>query len=264
MSTAPAGKSKAGSKEWDFRFMRAFRAQGEMSVTRLTVMRFTVQNLRSRYKLENGRLTSDSITGQFYGAPIISKGTITFNKGLSFSNSLTINNFDLTEASNARGGSAALRGKGSVHSEIHASLTGPDQLPALLNGKWRVEVLNGSFQHRTPEGKLKGKPTPITASGASGSITNGVARSSDFYLKGSGLQVNGGGWIDFNSETLDCNFNVSMKNVPDFPLRLYGSLDNTKTSIGAGTLILNTLGDITKGFVDVLGGIVEGTWKLFR
>lgn len=266
MSNSSAGKGKTGSKEkeWDFRFMRTFRAQGEMSVSRFSVMRFTVQNLRTRYKLENGKLTSDSITGQFYGAPIISKGTITFNKGLSFSNTLTINNFDLTDASNARGGSAALRGKGSVHSDIHASLTGPGQLPALLNGKWRVEVLNGSFQHRTPEGSLKGKPTPITASGASGSITNGVARSSDFYLKGPGLQVNGGGWIDFNTETLDCNFNVSMKNVPDFPLRLYGNLDNTKTSIGAGTLILNTLGDITKGFVDVLGGIVEGTWKLFR
>ncbi len=264
MSNTSSGKGKTGSREWDFRFMRTFRAQGEMSVSRFSVMRFTVQNLRTRYRLENGKLTSDSITGQFYGAPIISKGTITFNKGLSFSNTLTINNFDLTDASNARGGSAALRGKGSVHSDIHASLTGPDQLPALLNGKWRVEVLNGSFQHRTPEGKLKGKPTPITASGASGSITNGVARSSDFYLKGPGLQVNGGGWIDFNSETLDCNFNVSMKNVPDFPLRLYGNLDNTKTSIGAGTLILNTLGDITKGFVDVLGGIVEGTWKLFR
>ena len=265
MDNAGEGKGKAsGSKEWDFRFMRGFRAQGEMSVSRFTAMRFTAQNLRTRYKLENGRLTSDSITGQFYGAPIISKASITFNKGLSFTNALTINNFDLTEASNARGGSAALRGKGSVHSEIHASLTGPNQLPALLNGKWRVEVLNGSFQHRSPEGNLKGKPTLFTASGASGSITNGVARSSDFYLKGTGLQVNGGGLIDFNSQTLDCNFNVSMKNVPDFPLRLYGNLDNTKTSIGAGTLILNTLGGITKGFVDVLGGIVGGTWKLFR
>ena len=262
-SAAPNGKP-GGSKEWDFRFMRAFSAQGEMSVSRFTAMRFTAQNLRTRYKLKNGRFTSDSITGQFYGAPIISQATITFNKGLSFSNTLTINNFDLTEASNARGGSAALKGKGSVHSEIQASLTGPDQIPALLNGKWRVEVLNGSFQHRSPEGKLKGKATPITASGASGSITNGVARSSDFYLKGSGLQVAGGGWIDFNSQTLDCNFDVSMKNIPDFPLRLYGNLDNTKTSIGAGTLILNTLGDITRGFVDVLGGIVEGTWKLFR
>ncbi len=262
-SAAPNGKT-GGSKEWDFRFMRAFSAQGEMSVSRFTAMRFTAQNLRTRYKLKNGRFTSDSITGQFYGAPIISQATITFNKGLSFSNTLTINNFDLTEASNARGGSAALKGKGSVHSEIQASLTGPDQIPALLNGKWRVEVLNGSFQHRSPEGKLKGKPTPITASGASGSIANGVARSSDFYLKGTGLQVSGGGWIDFNSQTLDCNFDVSMKNIPDFPLRLYGNIDNTKTSIGAGTLILNTLGGITRGFVDVLGGIVEGTWKLFR
>ncbi len=263
--SSSAGKSSSASnKEWDLRFMRNFRAQGEMGVGRLKVMRFTLQNLRTKYKLENGRLTSDSITGQFYGAPVISKGSITFTKGLSFSNTLTINDFDLKAASDARGGAAALTGKGSVHSEMHASLTGPDQLPALLNGKWRVEVLNGSFQHRTPDGKLKGKPTMITASGASGTITNGVARGSDFYLKGPGLKVSGGGWIDFNNETLDCNFNVNMKNVPDFPLRLYGSMSNTKTSIGAGTLILNTIGDITKGFVDVLGGIVEGTWKLFR
>lgn len=254
----------SGGKPWDLRFMRNFRASGEFGVNKLTAMRFTVQNLRTKYKLENGKLTSDSITGQFYGAPIISKASINFTRGFSFANSLTINDFDLTAASNARGGAAALTGRGSIHSEVHANLTGPDQLPALLNGKWRIEVLNGSFQHRTPEGKLKGKPTMITASGASGNITNGVAHSSDFYLKGPGLQVGGGGWINFNSETLDCNFSVSMKNVPDFPLRIYGSLSNTKTSIGAGTFILNTLGDITKGFVDVLGGIVEGTWKLFR
>lgn len=262
---ANEGKSgESGNKPWDFRFMRNFRASGEFGVNKLTAMRFTVQNLRTKYKLENGKLTSDSITGQFYGAPIVSRLSINFTRGLSFANTLIINDFDLTAASNARGGAAALSGRGSIHSEVHANLTGPDQLPALLNGKWRVEVLSGSYQQRTPEGKLKGKPTMITASGASGSITNGVARSSDFYLKGPGLQVDGGGWINFNSETLDCNFNVSMKNVPDFPLRLYGGLSNTKTSIGAGTFILNTLGDITKGFVDVLGGIVEGTWKLFR
>ena len=72
------------------------------------------------------------------------------------------------------------------------------------------------------------------------------------------------GWIDFNNETLDCNFTVNMKNFPDFPLRLYGSLENSKTSIGAGTLLLNTIGGITQGFIDVLGSVVEGTWRLFR
>ena len=58
----------------------------------------------------------------------------------------------MTAASDARGGAAALSGRGSIHSEVHANLTGPDQLPALLNGKWRVEVLIGSYQQRTPEG----------------------------------------------------------------------------------------------------------------
>ena len=91
-----------------------------------------------------------------------------------------------------------------------------------------------------------------------------MVHSGDFSLQGPGLKVHGGGWIDLNKETLDCNFTVNMKNLPDFPLRLYGSLHDSKTSIGAGKLILNTIGGITSGFVDVLGGIVEGTWKLFR
>ena len=50
----------------------------------------------------------------------------------------------------------------------------------------------------------------------------------------------------------------------EYTLRMYGSLDNSKTSIGAGKLLLNTIGGLTMGVVDVLGSVVEGTWKLFR
>ena len=91
-----------------------------------------------------------------------------------------------------------------------------------------------------------------------------MAKSGDFYLKGQDMTVTGGGWVDLNNETLDCNFTVNMKNLPEFPLRMYGSLDNSKTSIGAGKLLLNTIGGLTMGVVDVLGSVVEGTWKLFR
>ena len=137
-------------------------------------------------------------------------------------------------------------------------------MPARLNGKWRFNVHNGFYQSRDKDGQLKGKPTRFDAAGSSGAITNGIAKSGDFYLKGQDITVTGGGWIDLNSETLDCNFTVNMKNLPEFPMRLYGSLDNSKTSIGAGKLLLNTIGGITQGFVDVLGSVVEGTWKLFR
>ena len=137
-------------------------------------------------------------------------------------------------------------------------------MPARLDGAWDFTVRNGTYQRRAEDGSLKGSPTRFDAAGASGGIAKGVVRTSDFYLKGKGLNVKGGGWIDFNNDTLDCNFTVNMKNFPDFPLRLYGSLDNSKTSIGAGTLLLNTIGGITQGFIDILGGVVEGTWRLFR
>ena len=194
----------------------------------------------------------------------LTHGEMRFNKGMGFANALSIEGFDLAAASKDRGGSAALGGRASISSEVDAELTGANQLPARLNGKWRFNVHNGFYQSRDKDGQLKGKPTRFDAAGSSGAITNGIAKSGDFYLKGQDLTVTGGGWIDLNSETLDCNFTVNMKNLPEFPMRLYGSLDNSKTSIGAGKLLLNTIGGITQGFVDVLGSVVEGTWKLFR
>ncbi|WP_165175398.1 AsmA-like C-terminal region-containing protein [Desulfovibrio sp. ZJ369] len=260
---SPAVASAPG-KRWDLRFLREFNAEGELRIKLLTAWRFRLQEARFPIKLENGRLTCAPVTGRFYGAPLQSRGSIDFNNGLRFANSLSVENFDLGAASRDRGGSAALGGRAGLSSEMRASLTGPGQLPAALDGKWRFMVRNGSYQQRGPDGRLKGKPTLFRTAGASGVVTAGIARSSDFDLQGPGLKVHGGGWINLNTDTLDCTFTVNMKNLPDFPLRLYGSLDNSKTSIGTGKLILNTLGGITQGFVDVLGGIVRGTWRLFR
>lgn len=260
---SPAAANARG-KRWDLRLLRAFSAQGELRIKLLTTWRFKLQEARIPIKLENGRLTCAPVTGRFYGAPLQSQGSIDFNKGLRFENSLSVENFDLGAASRDRGGSAALGGRAGLSSEVRASLTGPGQLPAALDGNWRFTVRDGSYQQRGPDGRLKGKPTLFRTAGASGTIAAGIARSGDFDLQGPGLKVHGGGWINLNTETLDCTFTVNMKNLPDFPLRLYGSLDNSKTSIGTGKLILNTLGGITQGFVDVLGGIVQGTWRLFR
>lgn len=257
-------KKKAESKPWDLRFMRAFSAEGEAHVGQFTLWKLRTDDLRLKARMENGTLRYESQGGKFYGSPVSAHGEMRFNKGMGFANALSIEGFDLAAASKDRGGSAALGGRASISSEVDAELTGANQLPARLNGKWRFNVHNGFYQSRDKDGQLKGKPTRFDAAGSSGAITNGIAKSGDFYLKGQDITVTGGGWIDLNSETLDCNFTVNMKNLPEFPMRLYGSLDNSKTSIGAGKLLLNTIGGITQGFVDVLGSVVEGTWKLFR
>ena len=257
-------KKPAESKPWDLRFMRAFSAEGEVQAGQFTLWKLHTQDLRLKVRMENGNLRYESLGGKFYGAAVAAHGEMHFNKGVNFANALTIDSFDLAAASRDRGGTAALGGRATISSEVDAEVTGSNQLPARLNGKWRFSVLNGYYQSREKDGQLKGKPTRFDAAGSSGVITHGMAKSGDFYLKGPDLTVTGGGWIDLNNDTLDCNFTVNMKNLPEFPMRLYGSLDNSKTSIGAGKLLLNTIGGITQGFVDVLGNVVEGTWKLFR
>jgi AsmA protein len=259
-----AQKDKSGGKAWDLRWLRALNAKGELRVGELVSWKLRTRQLRLTSSLAKGRLRYEAKAADFYGAPLHNQGTMVFDKGLSFENALGVENFDLTAASRDRGGAAVLGGRGVLHSTVRGQMEGPGQLPARLDGSWDFTVRDGSYQRRSGDGALKGSPTRFAAAGGSGIIAKGVARTSDFYLKGQGLSVRGGGWIDFNNETLDCNFTVNMKNFPDFPLRLYGSLENSKTSIGAGTLLLNTIGGITQGFIDVLGSVVEGTWRLFR
>ena len=261
---SPKSKKSPESKPWDLRFMKAFSAEGEAHVGLLTLWKLHTQDLRLKVKMDNGNLRYESLGGKFYGSSLAAHGELQFNKGVSFANSLTIDNFDLAAASKDRGGSSALGGQTTIHSEMDADLTASGQIPAHLNGKWRFSVRNGFYQSRDKDGQLKGKATRFDASGSSGTVTHGLAKSGDFYLKGQDMTVTGGGWVDLNNETLDCNFTVNMKNLPEFPLRMYGSLDNSKTSIGAGKLLLNTIGGLTMGVVDVLGSVVEGTWKLFR
>lgn len=263
-SSTPKGVVRPPGEKWDLRFMRAFSAKGELRVKELIGWRFKTQDLRLPLALKNGLLDCGPGTARFYGAPLQSRARVDFSKGLRFESALTVTDFDLTAASRDRGGDAVLGGRGGVSSEVRGALTGPGQLPAALDGVWRFSVRGGSYQKRGGDGRLKGKPTLFDLASASGSITAGVVRSKDFILQGPGLKVHGGGWIDLNSQTLDCNLTVNMKNLPDFPLRLYGSLRDSKSSIGAEKLILNTIGGITSGFMDVMGGIVEGAWKLFR
>ena len=261
---SPKPQKTPEGKPWDLRFMKAFSAEGEAHVGLLTLWKLHTHDLRLKVKMDNGNLRYESLGGKFYGSPLAAHGELHFNKGVSFANALNIDSFDLAAASKDRGGNAALGGQATINSEIDADLTASGQIPARLNGKWRFSVHNGFYQSRDKDGQLKGKPTRFAASGSSGTITHGIAKSGDFYLKGQDITVTGGGWVDLNNNTLDCNFTVNMKNLPEFPMRMYGSLDNSKTSIGAGKLLLNTLNGLTLGVVDVLGSVVEGTWKLFR
>lgn len=249
---------------WEVPFMRDFDAKGELRVRELNGWRFRLRDMVMPASLSGGKLTLGPGKGRFYGATLHSRSTVDFRKAVSFDSSVSVTAFDLGAATRDRRLDSALTGQATLEASMRARDLGPGRLPSALNGDWSFSVHNGSYQSRSKNGELKGQPTRFSLAAASGTVRGGVAHSDNFRIQGPTLAVTGGGKVNLVNKTLDCNFTVNMKGLPEFPLHLHGSLDKPKTSIGAGTLILNAISGITSGFVDVLGGIVEGTWRLFR
>ncbi len=252
------------AKNWDFAFLRKFDAKGQLKIKNFLGWRVQMQNLYMPIALDDALLKIGPSSARFYGAPLHSRAMLNFRQGLAFDASFAVNDFDLGAAMRERSPGGKLTGRANLEAEIRAKVPGPGRLPAALNGSWSFLARDGSYQSQNDKGEAKGKPTLFAQASASGTLLNGILQSNNFKLRGPDLSLDGGGTLNLNNQALDCNFNVNMKGFPEFPLRVSGTLEKSKSSIGAGKLILNTIGGITRGFVDILGGVVEGVWKIFR
>ena len=258
------GRSKAPGAPWDLRFMKAFDAQGSLSVDRVRFMRLRMQQMATRFSLKDGHLSVPALEGNFYNSRLRASGDFRFDRGLSYTTKVRALNINLDAASNDRNDKRAVRGLASVESEMSAHLTGSGQMPAALSGTWGVAIINGSYQNRDKAGRPGGKPTRFQRLSASGNMQGGVARSSNIFYQDAEMRVRGGGRIDFNNEDLDCNLFVKTDRMQEFPVRVTGKLHDPKTSVSAGTAILYAVTSLTHGIFELLGGVMEGTWNLFR
>lgn len=256
-------KTAGRNVRWDFSPLRSFNADGKLEIANLTVFGTRFQKCSIPLVLENAKLKAGPCTAIFYGANLSLGARADFSKGIAFNTNLEVLAFDIARVARDHKMKSLLTGDASVKADMKAHLTGPGQIPGALDGAWSIRLKNGSWQKMGKDGKL-GKPTKISLAEATGTMSKGVARTNNFYMQNNSLKVKGGGWINLTNQKLDCNFNVDMKGLPNFPLHLYGTLDKTQTSIGAGKMVMNALGGITSGLVDIFGGVVEGTLNIFR
>jgi AsmA protein len=256
--------AQRADKAWDLRFMRDVRAKGVLHVGKFKFWRLLLKDVDISALLENGRLSIAPLSADIYGGVFSGTANAEFNKGVYFDGRFSSKGADIATVSREIAPNASLVGKMDFSLNLTGRLTGVDPAAKALNGDWRFVLNGGSWQKLDKNGEPKGKPTFFETAGASGTIKEGVARSDDFVLRGKGLVIDGGGFADFNNDTLDCNFVVNMEKFPDIPVRLHGDFQNSKTSISVGKVILNTIGGIPKGVFDILGDAVQGAWKLIR
>lgn len=249
---------------WDLRFMTTFTAEGSLTVDHMASWRVRLDDLKLPFRLSEGRLDYGPMTGRFYGAALHSSGNVQFERDLRFENTIRVENFNLGAASTARGWQTGLYGLASVTASLDGRLSASGQMPQQLNGRWRFAVRNGAYQSRREDGSPKDSPTRFSLVSGSGTLLRGVARSNNLTLRSSDMDVVGGGWIDLTTETLDCTLHVNTGRLSNIPVRVHGSIHQTQTSIGAGTVLLYALSGITQGLFDIIGGLLEGTWRILR
>ncbi|MDR3320356.1 MAG: hypothetical protein LBS77_05450 [Desulfovibrio sp.] len=257
-------KNYQNYQPWDLRFLRDTRAKGSLRVGRLKFRQFLLQDAQLPMTLENGRLTIDPVTARIYGGPFFGKSVLHFTQSLRFESTFTAEEADLASISRDIPTSTLLGGKMGFKLSLAGELTGVDPMSKAVNGIWRFAVSRGSYQKLDKNGVPKGSPTFYDMVQASGDIRAGVARGNDFTLHDKDIAMNGGGYVDFNTNILDCSFVINMKNLPDIPVRLHGNFKDSKITVNVGKVILNTLGGISKGVFDILGDVVQGAWKFIH
>ncbi|MCI7569813.1 MAG: AsmA family protein [Desulfovibrio sp.] len=263
-SAFPDDGGKGDSGPWDLRSMKNVDMDGVLHVQRLTVWKFRLSSLSIPLKLHDGRLRCADIRSNCYGAPLRASVDARFEKGLDLALDVKADGIDVERASNDRADAKAVGGRGSLELELRQRMTAGGQWLSSLNGLWKMSLVNGYVQDRGRDGRRRGTPTAIRRCSASGNIRSGVVRSSDFFYLGDDLQAQGGGWVHLVRKQLDCNLSVKVGSIPPFPVRVYGPLDNPRTSIGAGTAILRILGSIAGSVGDVIGGLFGGLGQILN
>lgn len=255
-----SGKNGAN---WNFPFMKAFDASGKIGLKSLDVYGLNFTSPAISFRLNNGVLNIESIHSGFYDSTVAGKLTADFRKGLAFDTTMAAKDFNLGAAVKDQKLDALISGIASANFKLSGKLSGAAKMASALNGIWGLHVRNGSWQNVTKAGAPSGKPTEFNQVNATGAVIDGLVKTSNFSLSGPGLSVKGIGSLNLADKKLDCNFDISMKGLPDFPLKLYGNLDKPQTSIGVGKLALNAVGDIASGFGKAVGSVFKGMWSIF-
>lgn len=264
MEKSFAGKTKPGSKNWNFKPLQTLNCEGVIKVKKLAGWKLIAENIRMPLKLAGGRLDFGPGTAKFYGAPCNLDGNINFgSNAMTVNAKARINGFNMLLVARALQVKGTLLGKAELDLNLTGRLTQAAQVASALNGTWQARITGGSWQGWDNNNKLKGKPLLFTTAQASGKIENGVFKSDNLLMRGPELVLKGGGSANLNNQKLDCKFDVDMKGVPDFPLTLTGSFRQPKTSIGAGKLVLNAIGGIATGIGDAIGSVAKGFMKIF-
>ena len=175
-----------------------------------------------------------------------------------------------------------MSGIGNIAIQGNALISKNSDIFKTMNAEWNMQFINGYFQSEKAHNAMleEQSETPETLSNAnnvpqytgktsfsnlsaSGTITNGVAKTNNLVLQGTGLFIHGGGQIDLVSEKIDAFAKATYLGIPEIPVIITGTITKPEYEVKVLNAVSHTIGNIGTGIVDIFSGVLTAPFKLF-
>ncbi len=264
---AAIGKQRAlgNDKVWDLAWMDEQDVYGEVRIKSFLMSEEYAKDVTIPIVLKESSLICDPVLFNFFGSNAhIQLKTVRKGQFLQLQGGIGAKNIDLAALSKRLKLKTLFGGQGLLLGSMEGNVQKTSDIPATLDGTWRMEVKNSFLQEINTDGSAAEDPTHIELFTASGTMTKGILASKNFLLKGPNLHLQGGGQINLVKNTLDLKLNANMGSMSNIPVHFYGSFDNPKRSVSTGAVILSALGSFGTGILDVIGGFFGAFFSIFN
>lgn len=244
-------------RPWDLSGVMKMRVKGDLRVRDLAWRKLHYTDFLAQAVLEGGKFHVPVSAG-FYGGrnQIDLAGTV---------EPARINSQFKLEFRGAQLGSITRelyndeRASGPLNISLSAAgaPTRASELLTAFSGNWAFDVGAGYFRGKRDAATGK-EPAKTQFSGikASGLLRGGRLESDNFTLSSPGsTDTVGRGYVDIVKDAIDMDLEVRMLGIT-VPVRLYGSLDEPKTSVKSGQLIGNAVGGIGSGLFGLVVDVI--------
>ncbi|UZP68563.1 AsmA family protein [Desulfovibrio mangrovi] len=264
------GKKRAATP-WKLDWINDLDLAGEIAVGRLTYKNLDFSSVAARTKIGNGVVTLAPFSSGFYKGTLEGEftgrvaeepvaGTTIQRKALNSHFALRLKGVDLEHPAMRLAGDDYLGGTTSATLDVTGMLTSNDDIPARLNGFWGFDIVDGYYSLSKSTNGTRQRSSFSKAS-ASGSMEQGVLRNNNLKLDSLLVSMQGAGDVDLARKSVDYRVSVTYAEIPTFPVRIYGPLNDPKTSIRGAEILPQTIGKIGGGVFNLFKRVITTPFK---
>lgn len=189
-------------------------------------------------------------------------------------------NLDMLSITKMRKQDTLMSGTGEIAIQGTTLVCKTSDIFKTMNADWSMQFNNGYFQslkdhaaisEEKEEGHISkstvqnaeytGK-TNYTALLASGTIINGIAKTKNITLKGTGLSALGEGEINLVTDKINAIVHATYLGIPEIPITITGTIGEPKYEVKMMTAVSKTIGNIGIGILRAFSGLISQPFRL--